>query len=112
MANKKPVDAAPSAAPPPPAPVDTLLVVADGFLWHNDLPDSPGALLPDAKQKLLDARARARRVVIASFCCNTHAGAQRVRAIIERDLDLPLSRDFDLHTAIGFPLFDEVVGPC
>lgn len=115
MANKKTVSneavAAISAAIALPR-VGTLLVIADGYLWHSDLPDSPGALLPDAEQKLLDARARADRVVIASFCCNTHAGAQRVRGIIERDLNLPLSNTFDLHTAIGFPLFDDVIGAC
>lgn len=112
VATEKREDGTETAAPSATPRVGTLLVVADGFLWQNDLPTSPGPLLPGARERLLAARDRADRVVIASFCCNTHAGAQRVRAIIERDLNLPLSASFDLHTAVGFPLFDEVVGAC
>lgn len=85
----------------------TLLVIAEDLLWGRDTESCPGDLLPTAKQTLDAARAAAPRVVIASYCANTHLGAQRCRRLIE-SLGFTLSNTFDLHTAAGFPIFDKV----
>ena len=86
----------------------TLLLIADGLLWEPGIADCPGAVLPTAKEKLAAACAAADRVVVASYCANTHLGAQRCRRILVSDLGADLSDKLDLHTAAGFPLFDEV----
>lgn len=85
----------------------TLLVLAEGLLWGRDTDHSPGDLFATAADTLTAAKSHAPRVVIASYCANTHLGAQRCRRLIE-GLGFALSNTFDLHTAAGFPIFDEV----
>lgn len=89
--------------------MQTVAVIAEDYLWEKGLSDCPGALLPDAKEKLDLLLAGGNRVIVCTPCSASFDGAKRCKAILECDLGYGLGPRIDLHVSFGIPVFDKLV---